>query len=54
MEIFKTIADQDQAIGALLIERGQIDQGKLQDILEFAKKNDTKFGESAKIGRAHV
>ena len=47
MEIFKTIADQDQAIGALLIERGQIDQGKLQDILEFAEKNDTKFGESA-------
>ena len=47
MEIFNTIGNQDQAIGELLIERGQIDQGKLEDILQFAEKNDTKFGESA-------
>ena len=47
MEIFNTIGNQDQAIGELLIERGQIDRGKLEDILQFAEKNDTKFGESA-------
>ena len=53
MEIFNTIADQERIIGEMLIERGHLDQSKLEEIIKSAEENDTKFGESA-IQLGHV
>lgn len=53
MEIFNTIADQERFIGEMLIERGHLDQSKLEEIIKSAEENDTKFGESA-IQLGHV
>ena len=53
MEIFNTITDQDRFIGEMLIERGYLDQNQLEEIMDSAEKNETKFGESA-IQLGHV
>ena len=47
MEIFNTITDQERFIGEMLIERGYLDQNQLEEIMDSAEKNETKFGESA-------
>ena len=53
MEIFNTITDQERLIGEMLIERGYLDQNQLEEIMDSAEKNETKFGESA-IQLGHV
>ena len=53
MEIFNTITDQERFIGEMLIERGYLDQNQLEEIMDSAEKNETKFGESA-IQLGHV
>ena len=47
MEIFTTITEQERLIGKMLIERGHLDQSKLEEIIKSAKENGNKFGESA-------
>ena len=37
----------------MLIERGYLDQNQLEEIVDSAEKNETKFGESA-IQLGHV